>query len=203
MYCQSCGSTIDQNARFCQSCGKPQLPAPSPSTPVSTVNISQASPQAARPKKETQSRIFWLIMGGIILVAVAGEIGKSPKSPSNDPNASPASSPQETPSPVVKENVTATPEPPVDPTVQKAAQKQLREEWVKGTQEEMWRQGYEMKVQAHGTTLYVEYILAGDAFAFQFRDGFLRDSTQTLRTLGFKRIQLSNGDKIWSWTLAN
>lgn len=83
-----------------------------------------------------------------------------------------------------------------------AALKAVREEWIKNTQKELWRQGMEMTVQARGTTLYVKYVLAGDAFAFQFGETFLGQNGGTLKALGFKKVYLSNGETGWTWDLA-
>lgn len=85
---------------------------------------------------------------------------------------------------------------------QEAATKALREAWIENAQKELWRQGVEMKCQARGTTLYVEYVLAGDAFAFQFGETFLGKNGATLKALGFKKVYLSNGEDGWTWDLA-
>lgn len=83
-----------------------------------------------------------------------------------------------------------------------AALKAIREEWIKNAQQDLWRQGMEMTVQARGTTLYVEYALAGQAFAFQFGETFLGKNGATLKALGFKKVYLSNGEGGWTWDLS-
>jgi hypothetical protein len=75
MYCQNCGSVLSQEARFCQSCGKPQpLPEPLPPQPPL---VAAPVTQAVQPQKP-KSRIFWIVVGGIILAIIVGIFGKSP-----------------------------------------------------------------------------------------------------------------------------
>jgi hypothetical protein len=83
-----------------------------------------------------------------------------------------------------------------------AALKKYRDEWIRNTQQELWRQDTEMTIQARGTTLYVKYVLAGDAFAFQFGETFLGQNGATLKTLGFKKVYLSNGETGWTFDLS-
>lgn len=95
MYCQECGSVLDQNARFCQSCGKPESPASSPAVP--TTNAPQVSRQDSPPRQRPQSKILWLIMGGIILAVIVAIIVRSQSDSSNSPthtSAVPDASPQ-------------------------------------------------------------------------------------------------------------
>jgi hypothetical protein len=80
-------------------------------------------------------------------------------------------------------------------------QKSLREAWVKSTQEQLWREGLEMTLQARGSTLYVKYILAGDAFAFQFSEKLIQPNLPMLRNVGFTRVVLDNGDTLRTWKL--
>lgn len=84
---------------------------------------------------------------------------------------------------------------------QKVLQKTLREQWAKNSQEELWREGYEIKFRAQGTTLYVDYILAGDAFAFQFNEKVIQPNSGMLKQLGFTRVVLNNGDMLRIWQL--
>jgi hypothetical protein len=74
MYCQNCGSALSQDARFCQSCGRPQtLPQP-PSLPTPAVIVRTIQTQQ-KPKSKT----LWLVIGGIVLlVIIIGRLGKSP-----------------------------------------------------------------------------------------------------------------------------
>jgi hypothetical protein len=72
MYCQRCGSVLGQNARFCQSCGDPQPPVPTPVVPAP--DAAQAVTRTQKPK----SKIFWIVMGGILLVVIVSILGKSP-----------------------------------------------------------------------------------------------------------------------------
>ncbi len=95
MYCQNCGSLVGDNVRFCQSCGKSQTPVPSPVVPSS--NVAQVPRQYAPPKK--QSKILWLVVGGIVLlVAIVGIIGKSPTDNSTSATQQ-SSAPNATPQP--------------------------------------------------------------------------------------------------------
>jgi hypothetical protein len=93
MYCQNCGSFVGENVRFCQSCGKSQAPVPLPVVP--TPNVAQVPRQNAPPKK--QSKVFWLIMGGILLAIIAGIIGKSPSGSSTSTSTTQQSSAPNTP----------------------------------------------------------------------------------------------------------
>jgi hypothetical protein len=75
MYCQSCGSLLSQDARFCSSCGRQQLPPVPVATPPAPTSVL-ATPQQ---QKRSRSKILWLVVGGIVLfVAIVGIIGKSP-----------------------------------------------------------------------------------------------------------------------------
>jgi hypothetical protein len=93
MYCQHCGSVLGENAVFCQSCGKSRSLVPSPT--VSTRNAAQVSRQDAPPGKRPQSKIFLLIIGGIILAVFASMIGRSPSdsSTSTTQQSSPPTAP--------------------------------------------------------------------------------------------------------------
>ena len=96
MHCQSCGSLLGQDARFCSSCGRQQLPpAPVESpTPAPVVATTQQ-------QKRLITRRLWLVVGGIVLfAAIAGIIGKSPTdSPTSTTQQSSAST--STPQPQV------------------------------------------------------------------------------------------------------
>jgi hypothetical protein len=79
----------------------------------------------------------------------------------------------------------------------------MRDTYAAETQKDLWRQGIEMTFQARGTTLYVRYILAGDAFKFQFQEQFVQQNAEKLKALGFTRVELTNDDTVWSWNLKN
>ena len=87
----------------------------------------------------------------------------------------------------------------LNPAEQKAALKALREQWAKKMQEDIWRQGVEMTFQAQGSTLYVKYVLAGNAFRFQFQEQVVQPNMSMLKQLGFTQVLLDNGDDVWSW----
>jgi hypothetical protein len=97
----------------------------------------------------------------------------------------------------------------IPPAERKAAEKMIREAYATQAQEELWREGVEMTVQARGTTLHLEYALAGKAFAFQFGEGFVSKNGNRLKVMGFKRVELTDGDSsngleadhVWSWNL--
>lgn len=97
MYCQNCGSVIGENAGFCQWCGKPQSPIPSPT--VSGVNTAPAFRQDAQPGKPPKSKIFWLITGGVILAVIASITGRSPSDRSSSPSDSSSSATQRSSAP--------------------------------------------------------------------------------------------------------
>jgi len=89
------------------------------------------------------------------------------------------------------------------------ASQELRDAFASETQKELWREGMEMTFAARGSTLHIEYVLAGKAFAFQFGESFIGDNRDMLRELGFKRVVLSDGNLAddaavsheWSWDL--
>jgi hypothetical protein len=84
MYCQSCGSVLSQDARFCQSCGKQQVPPVPVVTPKSPAAQVLVSPQQ---RKRSSSKILWSVVGGtVLLVAIVGIIGKSPTDNSTSAN---------------------------------------------------------------------------------------------------------------------
>lgn len=96
MYCQNCGSPVSQDARFCQLCGKRQVPPVPVVTPPSPAAQALVSPQQ---QKRSSSKILWLVMGGIVpLVAIVGIIGKSPTDNSTSANQQ-SSAPNATPQP--------------------------------------------------------------------------------------------------------
>jgi len=76
MYCQNCGSVLGQDARFCQSCGKPQS-LPQPPSPLSVTPAPIA--RTIQPQQKPKSKVLWLVIGGIVLlVIIIGMLGKSP-----------------------------------------------------------------------------------------------------------------------------
>jgi len=80
MYCQNCGSALSQDARFCQSCGRPQsLPKPPSPPPMTPAPIART----VQPQQKPKSKILWFVMGGIGLVIIIGLLGKSPSDNSN------------------------------------------------------------------------------------------------------------------------
>jgi hypothetical protein len=76
MYCQNCGSALSQDARFCQSCGRPQtFPQPPSQPPMTQAPIART----VQPQQKPKSKVLWLVMGGIVLlVIIIGMLGKSP-----------------------------------------------------------------------------------------------------------------------------
>jgi hypothetical protein len=142
------------------------------------------------------------VLIGIILVLVlpsgnSQSEARDQSMPSTQPSAAPSTPSEKPPDPAVQKAVTRE-----NKEADAAALRAIREEWIKNAQQELWRQGMEMKVQARGTTLYVEYVLAGQAFAFQFGETFLGKNGATLKALGFKKVYLSNGEDGWTWDLA-
>lgn len=76
MYCESCGSVLSQDARFCQSCGRPQN-LPQPPSPPSMASVPVA--RNIQPQQKPKSKALWLVIGGIVLfVIIIGMLGKSP-----------------------------------------------------------------------------------------------------------------------------
>jgi len=193
MFCGFCGEQVPAGARFCQNCGGQCAISPIPASPVSS-QVPQAIPRKNKSRlRAVGSVLIFCALGLFALVIwVARQVTETPEREvqnqsdlSTQPNST-ISKPQEK---------------PISPAEMKAAQKILREKWAEETQKDLWRQGMEMTFQARGTTLYIKYVLAGEAFAFQFHEGFLSDNAETLRGLGFKTVELSNGDNVWSWKL--
>jgi hypothetical protein len=75
MYCQNCGSVLSQDARFCQSCGKPQT---LPQTPSPPPMIPAPIARTIQPQIKPKSKIFWIVGGVILLVVIVSILGKSP-----------------------------------------------------------------------------------------------------------------------------
>jgi hypothetical protein len=63
--CSGCGQALQEVAKFCWSCGKPQPPVPS-SPPLR--NAGQV--YNAQPGERPESKVVWLIVGAIIIFAV-------------------------------------------------------------------------------------------------------------------------------------
>lgn len=192
MFCDFCGHQLADSSRFCKNCGRQFLTAPIASIPA----FSQAPPKKTHIILKTVGLVLVLVVVGLVALVIfayqsavrdfSKQDGGTQSELSAQPNPAITSSEQKLP----------------DPAAKKAAQKVLRETWAAETQKDLWRQGMEMTFQAHGTTLYVKYVLAGDAFAFQFHEEFMHDNAETLKGLGFKNVELSNGDNVWSWKLS-
>ena len=84
MYCQNCGTALSEDARFCQKCGRAQLPPqPMPFPPPVQTAAPPRIVQAQKPK----SKALWLVIGGIVLlVIIIGILGKSPSDNSGSGN---------------------------------------------------------------------------------------------------------------------
>jgi len=214
VFCTACGGQMTTTDRFCRKCGAALSHGNSSRSQEQGVASVPLSP-SAQTILETGSRsqrssgvvlvlsalgLFVLI--GIILALVlpsgnSQSEARDQSMPSTQPSAA-LSTPSEKPhDPPVQKAVTRE-----NKEADAAALRAVREEWIKNAQQELWRQGMEMKVQARGTTLYVEYVLAGDAFAFQFGETFLGKNGATLKALGFKKVYLSNGEGGWTWDLS-
>ena len=75
MYCQNCGSVLSQDARFCQSCGKPQT---LPQTPSPPPMIPAPIARTIQPQIKPKSKIFGIVGGVILPVVIVSILGKSP-----------------------------------------------------------------------------------------------------------------------------
>jgi zinc-ribbon domain len=193
MFCGTCGQQVPDSARFCQNCGG-QLPISPIVPPQSSAQLTQDGPAKKHSALKTAGLVVVFVFLGLFLLIIWAT---KPQSESQQESAT-------RPDLSTQRSTTAStpPQKLPDPASIKAAQKILREKWAEETQKDLWRQGMEMTFQAHGTTLYVKYVPAGDAFAFQFHEGFLHDHAETLRGLGFKTVELSNGDSEWRWKLS-
>jgi hypothetical protein len=86
--------------------------------------------------------------------------------------------------------------------LEKQSMAERRQAFATEAQHRWWMSGSHAKVEARGTTLYLEYALAGDAEAYQLRKLFIEPKLQDLRAMGFKRVVLSDGnDYCHEWTL--
>jgi hypothetical protein len=151
-------------------------------------------------------------MAGILLAAIAGTLGRHPDDSVGDSAASSQSN-SSAPGQVATHPVQVqgqnevTPalasEKPLSPADRRTAEKRARETYAIETQKDLWRQGIETTFQARGTTLFVRNVLAGDAFKFQFQEQFIAQNRNTLKELGFTRVELTNDDTMWSWNLKN
>jgi len=69
-------------------------------------------------------------------------------------------------------------------------------------QETLWKQGREISVKAKGRRLVFEYALAGNAFAYNFRNDFVTPVAATLKGMGFTKVVLTDGNEdSWEWKL--
>jgi hypothetical protein len=199
MYCQNCGSAISQNARFCESCGQPQAPSPI----VSTTN----APQVAQPGKRPKSKIFWLIMVGIILAIIAGVIGNSPSdSSSKEPSTPPK--PMQSDAQVYEEWKAKHPEgltqAPIDPNQAKASvdPKQgddERDAYAQSFMHELTERGFDILVYARshdpgGPVLVMDSDMFKDTDTrVQFVNSVIPASRKNLCPLGFSQVRLKQG----------
>ncbi len=219
VHCDGCGELMQVEDQFCSGCGKRARPAsrsaaeqtlPS-SAPVSKGDVSPQLPAApARmgaiaPQAKRSGAVFWLVAGLGLLLAIVGVLRTSHGTDDKVANPDSAAAANEAAPPPVNQTGPPAPAPPPEkpPTEAelKAALKQVREKWIEDTQKDLWREGLEMTFQDRGTTLYVRYLLAGDAFKFQFQEQFVDVNAETLRQLGFTRIELTNDDEAWYWNL--
>lgn len=189
MFCSNCGRQTSADDRFCQFCGKETN-----TTAPAKVSISPGPVGGSTTK--TRSRTLKLVGFAfaclLLLYVVIGILTpRSQETQTSQPEQASEARPM------------LAPEKPIDPKERKAAEKQMREVYAAETQKDLWRQGIEMTFQARGTTLYVRYILAGDAFKFQFQEQFVQQNSEKLKALGFTRVELTNDDTVWSWNLKN
>jgi hypothetical protein len=189
MFCSNCGRQTSADDRFCQFCGK--------ETNATAPTKASISPGPARSSTtKTRGRTLKLVgfaCACLLLLYVVIRILTPRSQETQTPQEEQASEVRPTPAP----------EEPIDPKVRKTTEKLMRETYAAETQKDLWRQGIEMTFQARDTTLYVRYILAGDAFKFQFQEQFVQQNAEKLKALGFTRIELTNGDTVWSWSLKN
>jgi hypothetical protein len=206
-YCNNCGSALHSGSRFCSSCG-------------STVDCGTATLEKGSRSRRRGGLVLVLYALGVgvvisIILAVVLPSGTSQSEardssvPSTQTSAAVSTPSENPPDPAEQRAAKSKPTVPASSAANErekekdaATLKEVREEWIKNTQEELWRQGVEMTFQARGTTLYLEYVLAGQAFAFQFGETFLGKNGATLKALGFKKVYLSNGEDGWTWNLA-
>jgi hypothetical protein len=187
MFCSNCGRQTSADDRFCQFCGKETN-----ATAPARVSISRTPADGSTTKGRTLKLLGLALAGFLQLCVVIGVL---------TPSSQETQTPQEEQAREVRP--TPAPEGPIDPKVRKTTEKLMRETYAAETQKDLWRQGIELTFQARGTTLYVRYILAGDAFKFQFQEQFVQQNAEKLKALGFTRVELTNDDTVWSWNLKN
>lgn len=86
MYCQNCGTALSQDARFCQSCGRRQIPPQPPSPPLPQPITQAPATRTVQPQPQQKpiSKVLWLVIGGIVLlVVIIGMLGKPDNSADN------------------------------------------------------------------------------------------------------------------------
>jgi hypothetical protein len=76
---------------------------------------------------------------------------------------------------------------------EKESQAAARHDFATRKQHELWLAGYECSLEARGTTLYLEYVLAGRAMAYQMQKLIVEPYQSQLRDMGFKKVVLSDG----------
>jgi hypothetical protein len=87
--------------------------------------------------------------------------------------------------------------------LEKQSMAERRQAFATEAQHRWWVSGSNAKVEARGTTLYLEYPLADRAEAYQLRKLFIEPKFQGLREMGFKRVVLSDGgyEHEFAWDL--
>ena len=189
MFCSNCGRQTSADDRFCQFCGK-ETNATAPAKV--SIGPSPVGGSTTKTRRRTLKLVGLALAGFLLLYVVIGIL---------TPSSQETQTPQEEHAREVRP--TPAPEGPIDPKVRKTAEKLMRDTYAAETQKDLWRQGIGMTFQARGTTLYVRYILAGDAFKFQFQEQFVQQNAEKLKALGFTRVELTNDDTVWSWNLKN
>ncbi|GEM_PF-5507799 len=205
MYCNNCGNVVQEASQFCGHCGI-RLSSPSPRSAASSSFPAQNQHYEGRKPTLALRFILFLIAAVVITIAV---VGKSRNEQPEDSTHGATTLPDTIQQAAAETRPTPTPIPPPSPADRKIAEKQIRDAYAREAQKELWREGMEMTLQARGATLHIEYTLAGKAFAFQFGESFVSKNADRLRLMGFRRVELTDGDSseglaadhIWSWNL--
>ena len=182
-YCNTCGEQVEQNDRFCTSCGTSLAPP-----------LGSAASQPLHRLKPTLKP--WYVFAAIVtLLAVLALVSASESARQNSESAStqaqaPASSLTEQQNP--KTSCSGDTSPECD---------NARGAYAELIQKRLWSSGFDMRVSLDGTELDCSYAIAGDSFAYRFGQNYVDGQLAVFNELGITKVKLTNGDNDWIWNI--